>query len=157
MGKITINYTNLDETSHSQEFPDDSTEIRLFLREMKSIDLTPLSQCENLELLILNHSHAEEIDFSPLSACKNLRKLHLENNRFRKIDLSPLVACSNIVGVWLNGNSLKEVDISPLFACTNLGIIELDEETIPKAQNHLGDMTVQSAGISEIINRIEWF
>lgn len=133
MSQITINYVNLDGTSHTKEFPDDSTEIQLILKEMKSIDLAPLSQCKNLQKFTLNHSHAEEIDISPLAACPNL------------------------IGVWLNDNSLKEVDVSSLFTCTNLGIVEIDEETILKAQNHLGDSTVQSAGITGILNRIEWY
>ena len=84
-------------------------------------------------------------------------EIRLQNNGIQEIDLTPLSACSDLLGIWLNDNPLKEVDVSPLFTCTNLGTIELDEETVPKAMNHLADLTVHSAGISEILNRIEWY
>ena len=127
---IKINYTDLEGNEHTEEIQADSSDIRLFLRETKSIDLSPLSECKNLESLILNHSRADTIDFSPLSECKNLKKLYMENNRFRTIDLSFLYGCPKFESLYIENEDLEEVDLTPLSSCPSLENLTLDKTSI---------------------------
>ena len=54
------------------------------------MDLTPLSQCNNLELLDTSKNRLKEVDLSPLAGCKKLKKLNLDGNRIKELDTSPL-------------------------------------------------------------------
>jgi len=134
----------------------DETSINLDLRDIASVDLSPLAWCSKLEDLSLRNNQITEIDLSSLSKCSNLQALRLNNNLLEKLDLTPLEDCSNLVELAINGNKIPRIDISPLFHCPKLTDLKLDETT-----SLLADLTLKSGGswpkvLVERFHRILW-
>lgn len=87
----------------------------------KRIDLTPLENCSNLELLTL--SQIKEIDFTPLAACKNLKSIELFD--FQNLDFTPLSECTKLEEISITGIGLQQFDLSIFSNCTHLRKIDL--------------------------------
>ncbi|MFX1483327.1 MAG: leucine-rich repeat domain-containing protein [Promethearchaeota archaeon] len=96
---------------------EDLRNIKLENRQIKNIDLSPLTRCLFLRYLDLSQNSLEKIDLSPLGPCKNLRVLYLHENKLTKIDLSTLQSCTNLERLSLSNNQLRKIDLNPLGAC----------------------------------------
>ena len=53
------------------------------------------------------------LDLSPLSVCKELQDIRIYGQRFKEIDLSPLASCKSLKNLLI-GSSATSVDVSPL-------------------------------------------
>ncbi|MFW9850114.1 MAG: leucine-rich repeat domain-containing protein, partial [Candidatus Thorarchaeota archaeon] len=60
------------------------------------VDLSGITNMENLQRVDIANNRLEELDLSPLSECKELRYLDISENKIREIDLSPLEACKHL-------------------------------------------------------------
>lgn len=122
---IILNAEISDGTIEEFEVDDDQTEVYLEYCDIISIDLSPLSSCDELVKLSLISNAIERIDLTPLKSCANLQFLWLKENELETIDLSPLSLCHNLRELSITGNFLREVDLSPLRNCTGLELLGL--------------------------------
>ncbi len=76
-----------------------------------------------LKELILTKKFIVEIDLTPLRNCKNLEILDLTGNQIRYIDLTPLEHCSNLRVLKIDG--LSRIDLTPLKGLTKLEILRI--------------------------------
>jgi Leucine-rich repeat (LRR) protein len=113
-------------------------------KELKTLDLSPMTNREQLRHIVFEGNALESIDLAPLASCsfdsgylhtqlsvcvnqltsidlgplagiEQLRELHIRDNRLEHIDLEPLATSSHLMYLHLDGNPLKEIDVSPLF------------------------------------------
>lgn len=87
---------------------------KLNLRDNKIEDLTPLADLTQLEELSLWNNAVQSV--TPLMGLTHLRVLDLDTNRLS--DISALAYLTELKSLWLNNNALRS--ISPLSKLTNL-------------------------------------
>lgn len=114
MANIIINYTGKLGGALTRELRSDATELFMWNMGVTSIDLTSISECKQLQKLVLSSNNLKEIDLTPLSYCSNLNVLQLSHNDISQIDLSPLFFCPNLGEIELG----RGVDL--LFADSRL-------------------------------------
>ncbi|MFW9817516.1 MAG: leucine-rich repeat domain-containing protein [Candidatus Thorarchaeota archaeon] len=102
--------------------------------EFETIDLSSISNYNNLQILELRHGCLRHIDLEPLVSLTNLRQVKLPSNQLQSIDLEPLGACSNLRKLDLSNNQLQEVDLSPLAQCKKLKNLSLKNNRIESIQ-----------------------
>ncbi|MFW9889694.1 MAG: hypothetical protein ACFFER_16010 [Candidatus Thorarchaeota archaeon] len=117
---------SLDSYNRMEIYTKDHTE------KFVDIDLTPLSEMDNLESLMLHDNGLRRIDLSPLSSCANLKDLRVTDNHknLETINLSPLASCSKLQRLDLSRNHLQNIDLSPLSSCSSFKDIILDENQL---------------------------
>ncbi|MHA1416781.1 MAG: leucine-rich repeat protein, partial [Candidatus Heimdallarchaeaceae archaeon] len=98
--------------------------INLSNKNIKSIDLSNLALCTNIEVIDLSANQLEEIELTPIVNTE-LETVILSENSLKSIDLSPLAQCTNLEELILAGNELEEIDLSPLSQCTKLEELSL--------------------------------
>jgi Leucine-rich repeat (LRR) protein len=127
----------------------DVNRIDLTKLGLQSIDLSPLSNWEfskQVEILLLRENFLTEIDLSPLSNCPNLQNLALDKNQLSTIDLSPLANCKRLYKLYLYHNNLSVVDLSPLTPLNELAVLflhgnpltQIDLNPLPSSINRVG-------------------
>jgi hypothetical protein len=124
---------------------------------LTAIDLEPLSACDWLGFLKINHNkNLKRMDLSPLSTCKILSDLKLRDNLFDDVDFRQLGNCKKLLSLDLANNPSRRlrlngidkieklsslsigpqdnygpedwtIDLTPLFDCQNLKQLYLPE------------------------------
>jgi hypothetical protein len=117
MSEFVIRYVSPHGRQEEGKFRSDSPRIELSMRAARSIDLTPLQECHQLERLELSHNFIETIDLEPLRDKSVLQVLRLQDNRLSDLDLWPLHKCLNLAEIELTDNRLKTLDVTPIFTC----------------------------------------
>lgn len=125
-----------DDISDIERYPNLSS-IEIFYHGT-SIDLSILSNRQNIKKLKLYLFNSEELDLSPLSSLTNLEELSIESRRIRdttyyqpnptnkelytlrEIDLSPLSGMLSLKRLSISRTELREIDLSPLSSCNSL-------------------------------------
>jgi len=94
---------------------------------IKKLDLAPLSNCNNLRILVLKRLGLQEINLEPLESCTLLEELHIsgplefeESRLIRNLDLAPLEKFQKLRIFGLENISLGTIDLSPLRKLTAL-------------------------------------
>ncbi len=100
----------------------DDTRIDLSTRAIQNVDLSSLSNCQNIELLDLSDNQLREVELSSLTESQSLSILRLQANRLETIDLWPLLRCKNLRVVNLSENRLTDVDVTPVVGVELLSI-----------------------------------
>ncbi len=77
MSKVILRYTGKLGGALTQEVRLDAKECYMARMGITSIDLTPLSQCTNLQKVNFGSNPLKEIDISPLFFCPNLKEVEL--------------------------------------------------------------------------------
>lgn len=122
---IIVNYVCQGGGRESITFERAETAVRLAGMGITSIDLAPLSSCNNMRRLELQENNLESLDLSPLSACASLEVLYMWGNPLGNIDLTPLRTCSNLKELGLSNSKLRAIDFTPLSGLSNLLTIGL--------------------------------
>lgn len=94
------------------------------------INLTPLGSCPNFKGITLRANVIGQIDLSPFSKCPKFETLEIPMNRLKHIDLKPLAKCPNFKWLALDSNQLQHIDLSPLANCPKLEGLYLDENQL---------------------------
>ncbi|UCE10900.1 MAG: leucine-rich repeat domain-containing protein [Candidatus Thorarchaeota archaeon] len=68
----------------------DCSAVNLSGIDIRSIDLTPLTDCSELHALNLSDNELRELDLGPLHSCRKLVEINLSRNNLKSIDLSAL-------------------------------------------------------------------
>ncbi|MCG3219383.1 MAG: hypothetical protein KAR35_10275, partial [Candidatus Heimdallarchaeota archaeon] len=95
----------------------------------------------DITIIGLSENYFDSIDLSAISNFENLVDLRLDFTGLETIDLSPLFSLSKLSVLWLNNNKLTNIDLQPLMGLVNLkgglhggGVNltdnELDEDTL---------------------------
>ncbi|MCK5238542.1 MAG: leucine-rich repeat domain-containing protein [Candidatus Thorarchaeota archaeon] len=92
---------------------------------LEQIDLAPIAECEQLRYLDLSGNRLENIDLAPIEECRHLERLDLAYNKLKTIDITPLHNCSNLKNLYLHGNSIGRIDATVLLNCPNIEQITL--------------------------------
>lgn len=108
----------------------DITWLDLFEKQLRQVDLTPLSNFQKLVKLDLSENNLATIDLEPLSYCQNLKEIHLSANRLVSINLTPLGNCQNLEELYLSSNRLMSIDLNPLSNCQKLTKIDLRDNEL---------------------------
>ena len=85
----------------------------------------------------MSDNRLREIDLSPLSQLNKLQYLVLSGNLLREIDLKPLKNSDDLRYLHLNENAFTSVDISTLFHFENLESLVVDDSVTLKANHKL--------------------
>jgi hypothetical protein len=115
---------------------DDCTWVKLDDQDIVSIDLSPIQECKELELLHLYDNYLEEIDLSPLQYCTHFKKLGLGANQIRRIELKPLEKCNKFEELDLSDNQLEWLDLEVSMNWSLLKEIDLRSNSL-----HVIDIT----------------
>ncbi len=92
----------------------------------RELDLTPLASCSRLKTIELwQNENLTNLDLTPLQELKELEVLSLADNALESIDLTPLQHCQNLRKLHLHENPLKELDLTPL-----MNLPRLEEVTV---------------------------
>jgi len=113
-------YITLDTNQGGFSFPVKSTTIDLRLMQFGHINLDPLKECGNLQMLHLGENHISEIDLTPLTHCSKLEQIWLYNNNLRNLDLAPLANCHHLQKLDLHSNQINTIELNPLSTCMKL-------------------------------------
>jgi len=99
----------------------------IFEDALLTVNLTPLSDCTNLNRLQINNSNFTSLDISSLSSSGSIEWLCISRHAsLTNIDLSPLSSCSGLKKLHVNNNGgLTSLDLSPLSSCINLEELNL--------------------------------
>lgn len=108
----------------------DETTVELIDQNFIQLDLSPLSQCNNLRRLILGGNLLTFIDLSPLASCTKLQEVYIYRTLLRYIDLSPLTNCTELRYFSLSFNRLWKIDLSPLAACRRLQTLSVTKNNL---------------------------
>ncbi|MFW9845627.1 MAG: leucine-rich repeat domain-containing protein [Candidatus Thorarchaeota archaeon] len=111
---------------------DDCVGLSLSHLGIESVDLSPLSRIESLEMLSLYSNYLTQVDLNPLAKCRNLRSLSLSINNITSLDLSPLASCQNLEALDVGPNELSEIDFSPLSRLAGLKKLRIDGNKVSK-------------------------
>ncbi|MHA2046857.1 MAG: hypothetical protein ACW99G_18865 [Candidatus Thorarchaeota archaeon] len=109
---ITLAYTTADGSQEKLRRRKTIKKMNLSERNIKSIDLTQLISCVDLQELYLDNNKLQSIDLSPLSSCTDLEIIGLRRNKLKSIDITPLVNMN--IEVMLTHNKLDSIDTTPL-------------------------------------------
>jgi hypothetical protein len=118
MTTITLNTIRGNNEPNQVQVPTD----RVYLggEGIVHVDLNPLANCEELELLWLYGNCLDTVDLEPLRHCPRLMSLSLRANRLDSIDLRPLSHCVSLEELDLSGNSITTLDVTPLASCSRV-------------------------------------
>jgi Leucine-rich repeat (LRR) protein len=105
------------------------------------VDLTPLAQLKNLQLISLKSNLLISIDLSPLQQSLKLQTLNFEGNKIEAVNLRPLAQCTLLEKLDLEGNRLAKIDLNPLSKAINL-------QTLSLGSNLLGEIDLRPLGES---------
>ncbi len=97
-----------------ESFNKTKTRIDLSAHVIERIDLSPISECLQLETLDLSGNQLKSLDLHPIESCKNLRTVNLSSNHLSRIDLWPLQKCRRLWDIDLSHNWLVSVNITPV-------------------------------------------
>ncbi|MHA2234701.1 MAG: hypothetical protein ACXABH_05170 [Candidatus Thorarchaeota archaeon] len=89
--------------------------------EIQPIDLTRLSECHSLKILVLRGlSNMKSIDLAPISNLKALEYLNISNatSASETLDLTPLGECKSLRHLILEDIARTVLDITPIFECS---------------------------------------
>jgi len=126
MDTIRLSLRQTEGRKTSFEFDAQKTRLGLGHLGITEVDLTPIQDCKNLEILSLFSNYLRRIDLHPLSECSKLRTLRLGINCLKDIDLAPLADCRALEWLDLGANRLTRIDLSPLEELTKLRKVRLD-------------------------------
>jgi Leucine-rich repeat (LRR) protein len=115
-----------------ERFDPTTTSINLGDKRIGSIDLAPLDQFLNLEVLTLSGNEIQTLDLSVLHGNGSLLELNLGSNELEIIDLSPLENCTGLMHLDLSFNKLRTLDLAPLGGCGSLQALHLYENKIER-------------------------
>ncbi|MFX1565088.1 MAG: leucine-rich repeat protein [Promethearchaeota archaeon] len=123
-----IHYTRRA-SMHDPQKIDEIYEVHIGLKELLltkkfivEIDLTPLRNCKNLEILDLAGNEIRFVDLTPLQHCFNLRVLRIDG--LSRIDLTPLKELAKLEVLRITGY-MNQIDLSPIEHCQRLSEINL--------------------------------
>ncbi|BCN32357.1 protein kinase domain-containing protein [Anaeromicropila herbilytica] len=124
---IKLNESNiayLKDSSTVENIDNNSTEIDMSGKKMKSIDnVKKLDTAVSLDL-----SNNQINNISKLSSMTKLKKLNLENNSIK--DISPIKSLVNLTDLNVSGNKIK--NISPIYNLHNLKYLNIKGVSITK-------------------------
>ncbi|MFX1415721.1 MAG: leucine-rich repeat domain-containing protein, partial [Promethearchaeota archaeon] len=132
MNDVMLSLHKIDGRNTSFEFDADRTRLGLGHLMISELDLTPLQECRNLEILSLFSNYLSRIDLRPLSECSKLRALRLGINCLKDVDLEPLTECRALESLDLGANRLTRINLSPLEVLTQLRRVRLDGNRVTK-------------------------
>ncbi|MHA2161914.1 MAG: leucine-rich repeat protein [Candidatus Thorarchaeota archaeon] len=105
----------------------DIDRIDLSMNSIEEIDLSPLTTCTNLREFLLHSNNLVEINLSPLSSCTMLEYLDICITKLSRIDLRPLSSCTKLEALNMGTNRTGEIDLTPLSTCTRLKILTIED------------------------------
>jgi len=114
MKEITIKYWSPHGRQEETKFQSGHTIIDLVMRAAQRVDLSDISQCNNLEKLNLSHNMLEELNLSPLSGCSSIEEIHLINNHLITLDLWPLLNNLKLDFIDVSENRIQRMDLTPV-------------------------------------------
>ncbi len=100
---------------------------------LTNIDISPLTNCDNLKMLRLSENRLAVIDLSPLAGCSHLWWLSLGDNNLDSLDVSPLASCTNLYWLELSYNNIITIDVSPLIDASSLRNLWLNGNDLDEA------------------------
>ncbi|MHA2345092.1 MAG: hypothetical protein ACXACP_00095, partial [Candidatus Hodarchaeales archaeon] len=80
----------------------------------------------NISTLLIDQNQLKYIDLSPLKDCPDLEILSVENNNLEAISLEFLSPSSQLWSLGLSGNPIKSIDITPLIQLRYFSQFSLD-------------------------------
>ncbi len=134
MSEFVIRYVSPHGRQEEGKFRDDAQKIEMTMRAVIDIDLSPLSQCSNIEVLELSHNFIETLELEPLAGSNSIKSIRLRDNRLNQLDLWPLHNSPNLDEIDLTGNRLRTLDITPVFRC---GQVRTDSTVVLTADRPL--------------------
>jgi hypothetical protein len=115
-----MNYTTADGEEYQEEISKDIDQLILRNKEITTIDLSSLADCQHLRVLDLSMNQIRWIDLNPLKTLTDIRSVNLFANQLEGVNLDPLRTSTELQFLNLSQNSLDRIDLSPLHSCLEL-------------------------------------
>ncbi len=107
-----------------------SPSVNISDEDMISIDLAPLSQCENLVSLSISSKILSELKLTPLSRCRRLVRLSITGGTFSRLSLAPLSKCKEFHELDLTSSRLARLSLTPLRKCPQFSKLNLSNNRL---------------------------
>ncbi|MBD3407564.1 MAG: hypothetical protein GF411_15715 [Candidatus Lokiarchaeota archaeon] len=178
MKEVKIPFINVDGSESYLEYPLDTKSILIKTPNLKSIDLTNISQLVKGNIIQMNGMDVEVLDLSPLSRMttlkncdinfgavesltlfdsQSLEEFHICIREIDTIDLAPLSSSPEITNIILEFPKLSSIDLQPLAFLPSLKTLELNLDGLkvidlsPLANSHsLESIIIRSENLKKI-------
>lgn len=127
--EVSLSYRTVSGTNEVISVNADEEELNLASRGIESIDLTPLEQCKDLQILDLSKNEISQIDTISLIAHENLFSIDLSGNPLPSLDITGLLFCNNITNFGVSDAIPLEIDPLAQFACGNYALFNTISRT----------------------------
>jgi hypothetical protein len=102
--------------------------LLLFIEDtsLTNIDLSPLSTCDWLMIVKINHNkNLRNIDLTPLAKCERLRDLYLYDNLLDDVQFSQLRGCKKLLRFEMANNPSRNLFLDDVGEIENLRILSI--------------------------------
>lgn len=94
-------------------------------------ELRPLQNCDNLEIIKLNHNELKSIG-RVFEACRKLREIYMENNQIVSIDSDAFKRMTSLKSLFMPRNQIEEIREETFEDLAALQHLELSRNRISK-------------------------
>ncbi|MFW9921023.1 MAG: hypothetical protein ACFFED_15590 [Candidatus Thorarchaeota archaeon] len=117
--KVYLRYYTQSGLQETVRISPKTSEVILKRRGIVSIDLTPLTECKNLQFIDLSENNLEMLDLNPLCALEILERIDLRHNQIKALNLTPIAFCEILSTFLFDKTTVLRIEPAAYYAKGN--------------------------------------